>query len=793
MPRISKRIVTASFVAALSAALGALGQDVLSQDRRAFADGLLSRGLYKLALPEYEALSKQNPPPQDLDVVLARLAECRRKVGDNAGAVKAAERVVKEFPTGKSRFQALLTQAQAISALGDARKASEIFDEIATTPSADKELRLLAMYYAGMAMFNAGEYAGARSRFTTLANMAKEVQTPQAKDLRGFAELFLTDILSRGDAPEAKANAIKAYALIAQSPISPRVGAEALYKGAVLAYQTKNYAEAVARFADLASKYPDDPRVADSRILAMWANFSAGRYSEAAQIAERTMEQGGVSNAELAECSYIKASSLANLMRRKEAVEAYDALIAKYPGTKFAASATYERLLTLFKDGDFERVLADAPKVSNPSPAIAPDLVWLQAESAEALKNPGQASQFYRMLVDKYPDSRLAPDAAYRYANHLRETQAWGEAAKAYQKLVAAHPESPLVPYCLYASGCCLFNCGKFEDAVRDFDALLGKYPNDSLVGETLLQKAVALYRTKNLREAGATLDLLISKYPNHARLRDARFERARICYELEDFQAAEKFLQQVLAGNPPVETAREANFLLGLVYDAMGRPADAAAKFQPLLADSYREKLPSDRLVWLADFQFARKKFAEALEATVELEARELPADLRQKSDFIAARSHMALSNTNAAVAAFRRAAESGVKTRLSAEAALRLGEILMDDTNQLQMASRYLTSAVSLASSPDMASTRALAYYQLARAAERRGDVNEAIRLHLAMSILYEGDPSVAKAFSEAVRLLKVAGREEEIADVMAEFRARYPKEAAAFEAAERGASQK
>ena len=84
MPRISKRIATASLAAALAVALGALGQDVLSQDRRAFADGLLSRGLYKLALPEYEALAKQNPPPQDLDVVLARLAECRRKVGDNA-------------------------------------------------------------------------------------------------------------------------------------------------------------------------------------------------------------------------------------------------------------------------------------------------------------------------------------------------------------------------------------------------------------------------------------------------------------------------------------------------------------------------------------------------------------------------------------------------------------------------------------------------------------------------------------------------------------------------------------
>ena len=42
------------------------GADVIEQgDRKLFADGLYSRGLHGLALPEYESLSQRTPPPRN--------------------------------------------------------------------------------------------------------------------------------------------------------------------------------------------------------------------------------------------------------------------------------------------------------------------------------------------------------------------------------------------------------------------------------------------------------------------------------------------------------------------------------------------------------------------------------------------------------------------------------------------------------------------------------------------------------------------------------------------------------
>ena len=70
------------------ASAAAFAQEIAAPDRRAFADGLMSRGLVQLALPEYRALAADAATPER-DVVLYRLAECARQTGDRDAAKKA--------------------------------------------------------------------------------------------------------------------------------------------------------------------------------------------------------------------------------------------------------------------------------------------------------------------------------------------------------------------------------------------------------------------------------------------------------------------------------------------------------------------------------------------------------------------------------------------------------------------------------------------------------------------------------------------------------------------------------
>lgn len=752
-------------------------EDILGQDRRSFADGLYARGLYRLAIPEYENLSKQTPPPQELDIILYRLAECKRQNGDLQGTVALCNRVLKEFPNGKAIFHARISLAQALDALGQKQQAATIFETIATDPAADQELRSLAMYFSGESRYASGDYNTAKIRFGMLLKMLEGFKPFQnSNDIKAYAKLYLADIDGRD--PLKTDSALAQYKAIADSPVTPGIGAKALYKGAVLAFNSKKYEEAVSRFALLFGKYPNDALVYEAMLPAAWSNFNVGRYSEALTLAEKTAVSPVANNPVKAECAYIKASSLNKLLRRDEAVIAFDELISKYPNSSFADAARYERLVALFNDGAYLQVLRDAATISNPSPSFAADLIWIQAESAEALKDSSRAAQFYQMLANRHPDSSLAPDALYRYATHLRNNQNWLEAANAYQKLIASYKNSELIPYSLCASGTCYFYLEKFESAIRDFDKLITDYQGHKLIPEATFQKALSQEKLGQKKEAGATLDTLLADYPKFERNIDVKLARARISYERKDFGDAEKILKELLKSSPSQELSRETSFLLGLVLEAQGRATEAASQFQPLLEESFRDKIDPSRLAWLADFQFSQKKYNEAITAANELIKREITPELQQSAQVILARSQLALANTNAAALAFKAAADSPARTHYSAEAALRYGELILDDKSQQSTARRYLQEAARRASDPSLGAVRANAYYDLARLAELEGNNEEAIRLFLAMSLLYEDKELVTKAMLSASGLLKSAGRHDEAAAVEEDLKTRYPE---------------
>lgn len=773
------KVPTAALLAFLVAASAASGDDLVAQDRRGFADGLMARGLYGLALQEYASLAEA-PEKEGLDVVLSRLAECQRRTGDNRAAAATCERFAREFPSSPHRFNASVTYAQALAALGDAKRASGIFDEISTEPAAPRELRLTAMYFAGESYFKSGDKNSARSRFSMLASGAGGGEVPDSvRELRDFASLYLAEIDAGKGGEGAVDGALDAYARIAAAPASPRIGAEALFKGACLAYSAKRYDEAVARFAALLSKYPGDIRIADARLTAAWANFGAGRYADAETFADAFLAHsaGAASGADKnADALYVKAASLARTGRSQDALDAFARLLSEWPESRFSANARYERLVLLFRAGRHRELLSEAATFANPPADVAPDILWLQAEAAEALGDTGRAVQFYSMLAARHQASPLAADALYRSARHLRESGSLADAAKAFRLLPLDYPDSPLVPYALYESGCCLMALGKFEDAVRDFGTIPSKYPDHALEAEAMLQKGVAQRRLGLDRDAGATFDALAAKHGGTDAAAKAAFERARIFYDAGDHAAAERLLRPLAeSATATPEAKREAGFLLGLAIHAQGREDEAADLFQPLLEGAMRSKLPVDRLIWLAEFQYLRGRYAEVSDAGRELLGREISDGVRQAANILVARSQLALSNTNAAASAFRAAAESPVRTGYSSEAALRLAEILAAD-GDAPGARQWFSKAIDFASGEGLESVRARAYLGLAASREASGETSEALRLYLAVSLLFDGGDEVKDAMESAERLLRAEGRAAEADAIRADRIARF-----------------
>lgn len=747
-----------------------------ARDRKLLADGLFNRSLHALALPEYQELASRQPPPPGMDEILYRLGECQRHLRRIEEAEVSFRRAAAEFPQSPLRERAVLMRGLLILEMGRPAVSAELLENLLAVAKAD-EILITALYHAGEAREKSGAAEAAIAHYQELRR-----RNP-AHELAAYAGLRLAHLQARDMQPAGIATAMALYRELADKPFNPRSGAEALFQAATLAYHAGDFENSARLYRLLSESHPGDQRVPEAARPAAWAHMRTGRFSEALQYAQVALADDAPAKpapAERAEWLYIAANCLRMLERRPEALASYDALLAESPSSPYAPAARYERLLTLYKQAEYARVLKDAAAFADPPPEIVPDLLWLQADAAEALKDGPRAIQFYRLLLQKAPQDRLAPDAAYRLAHQFQAQQAWGEASRAYLHLVENWPTNAMVPQALFASGCSLARAGQSDGALRDWRQLLTRFPRHELVPETLFQKALEETKRDGGRAAAETLDQLLRDHPAYTQLDEARFWRAQHAYAAGELELAESLLRACRNGKPPLAIRREADFLLGLVLQATGRDEEAAACFQPLLKAPVGDKFTVDRLQWLAEFQYGRKAFGDSEAAARAMLTRsDLSPEWRQAGHTLLARALRAGGNRTGAIAACRQALEVGARTRYGAEAALRLGEMLLEEGGESDVAAAEaaLAEAAKRAATPDLQDIRAYAYAGLARAAEQRDDKTAAIRYHMSVAILFDDDQMVPLALDRAATLLAEAGRGEESRAAAAELAERYP----------------
>ncbi len=750
-------------------------QDMIGGDRRAFADGLLSRKMYKLALPEYLAVLQSQKTTNELDVVLYRAAECQRRLGQRQDARVNCQKLIEQFPKSTMVPRAGFMLGLILLDEGKALEASSSFDKIAVMPGIENDLRISALYHSGEALERLGGHNQA-----ALSRYAEILKISRTAEVAFFAVLRIAYLKSEIGTKEMTESAMQDYLALAKAPFNARVGAEALYQAARLRYNTENYEEAASLYRQLFQKYPNDLRCNESIRPAAWANFRSGRVVEATGMADRALA-GKEPITHHDEWLYLKANCVARTLNA-DAIAAYDALINKFPNSKFTPPAQYERLTTLFSQEKYAQVLADADTILTPPSNVVDNLYWIQAQSAERVKDYAREVQFYGLLVEKCSASDLAPEAGYRLAWRLQQLEKYKEASVAYHVVITKWPNYELVPKALFASGLCLAQLGQSVEALRDWGVLLTKYPTDETVPEALFQKAMEETKLGESRKALETLEVILSKHPNFKRRNEAKYWKAMHYYELKELVEAEKLLHEAIAENPPIEIKREATFLLGLILQAGGKDAEAAKCFQSILDAPIRGKFTSDRLSWLSEFQYSRGSYLEAEAAAKELVDGATAPDWKEAGYTLLGRAQIALKKYDEAIVSYKAASEVKAGTKYGAESTLRLAEALLEHKKDYVQAEKYFQMAGSRASSPQLVDIRAMAYAGLGACLEGRNDLESALRYSLSVGILFDDAVIVPKALNRASNILVKLNRAEEAAQVKAELMERYPDSAEA-----------
>ncbi|NLE40912.1 MAG: tetratricopeptide repeat protein [Lentisphaerae bacterium] len=745
------------------------------EDRRAFADGLFSREMYRAAAIEYAELLLLHPQGEDRDMLYFRLGESLRLSGDRENAAKAFLKA-SQVPEGPFRLRARFKRAALFLEIGQAEAAAEMFDALLKETLPD-DIRELSLYYHGESLSQSGHDAQAAQQLEAL------LKAYPRSEMAAYAKLSLGRIYAQPGEAADVARSRKLLDEVAEAPPTPRLGAEALYLIARGEFANKNYKEAAASFQKLESRHPGDVRVAESRLQAAWAYLNASLFDNALKSSNAALEsaESSLPAAFRVEHLYIRACALFQLLRYDEAVKAYAETVAADPQGPYAAKSQYQMALAAYRNARYAEAMAALAAVLA-DPAMRRDGLWLMAESASGAGDADAAVQHYKLLVSEFPDSPYAPDALYRLGHQLQLRKSWTDASVFFLQLAERFPESDLAPRALFASASSLSSAGQGPQALRDWTEYLKRYPDAEGVPEALYQKALEEIRQNLKTEALGTLDALLTRFPKTSRLADAQLWRGHLLVEKGNLKDAETAFRAVLAGTPSDDARRQARFSLAMTLQQGERQDEAATIFQSLIDDPVRAKFTPQQLAWLSEHQFAKRDFANAGKTAAILVEHTQDPGWRQVAWTLAARAFRAQDQNEEAEKAYRAAIAIEVRSRHFAESTLRLAELMLERGDAPE-AERLFALAVERCAAPELQPLRIHAYAGLGRAAIKAGRKDDAAKYLMMVSLLYKDDALVPPIMAETIRILDELGRAADADSIRDDLVATYPesKEAA------------
>jgi TolA-binding protein len=751
-------------LSALSVVFFALPLRASTSDQLQFANGLFSRGLYELALAEYENLLEGSADFPNQDAVLFRRAECYREMGNKRAAEAAYRRVLTEKPESPYRFRAEFRRAELFVAGRQYEVAESLFAMlIARNPPA--EVMASSIYFLGYAQDRQEKFQEAESSYR------KVVVDHKDSPYSAYAALALAQIFLNAEGREAEADALLKD-LEENSP-TDRVAAEAVFLRADAAYRSEKFSKSAALYRVLMDRFPKDRRARESRLQAAWSLYNDGAHDEALELARRVLAESEPADA--ADWLYLKANAERKAGDASASIATYDTLLSAYPSNSVSAAAMYEQLLMYYTAENYEQVIGRGSGIQV-SADLREDYLWLLAESFSQLGRDTEALTQFKALTKEFPDSERAASALFRQARILQAAQNTADAARHYEETAEKHPTSELAAEALYTAGYCWMAERRFEEAIKNWSQLRNSHPTFERIDDAQYQKGLAEIKLEREEEAVTTFLELVRDAPDCAHAANALYWVAVLAEKSGDLAEAEQRLREALLKKPDVSLEGQIQYRLAAVLQKREKFEEAADLLQSLLDGPVAGEMPDELLEWLARYRIERQEGPSAVAAAGVLSSRSVSPAWTQIAEYLKGEAFLLGGDADSAQAAFAASIEAEADTQEEVLAASRLAGIAFEKGN-LPEAEKYYSLAAELASDPQLLNIQATSYFGLGRVAEARQDWAEAARRFLSVGILFD-DPAVTpEALFYAVRAFEKAGKGRERKKVAEELLERYP----------------
>jgi len=733
------------------------------EERLLFANGLYRRGLFDIAIPEYQGLLAEPSATNMHDIAAFRIAECQRSLGKTNEAAAAFDLVAENYPQSSFAVRAAFRRAEIDWSAGRLKDASKRFQQVIDQkPPADIESA--SLYFLGISQFGIDRYEPAEKNLRRLLNDHRD--SPYAD----YALIALADlIIQQGGSKKEAAELLKA---VADEPETPTLGAEATAKAGRLAYNDKQLEVASDWFTRLAQQHRDDTWYKQTLMEAAWSHLLSGRTGKARDAAAEGLSAASANDKPA--WLYLSANIERRDQHTKKAAVLYDELLQTAPEHELAATAAFEACSMAWQDSDYERVLKLHDLASGP-PEHTLSLLWMKAGSLRGLKRNDEAAIAYETIVSNFPDSDRAPASAYQLALITEEKGDVATAAKLFESVAVTHANAAIAPDALMAAASAYLRVNDVDAAASTWRNAIKQHPDYPGLDEAYMGLARAEVKREKFKPAAEALDKLLSR-PDGPLTAEALYLRGTLFEKDEAYDESENYYQRALKNKPAPALARQVQYRRVAVLQRQGRNDDAADLMNKLLADGAGDQLPSPLMEWLARWNLQNNNYPAAEKAALRLaEAGDTPI-WKQVGYYIAGTAALEQKKNKRAVAAFSEAAALGLNTRETADSLYQLGLIALEE-KQPETALQHFSRAAEYASTDATMDIRAKSYLQLGIAHEELGQWTDAGRYYMSVGVLFD-DPSLTpESLYRAAGALHAQQKDSERERVVAELRERFP----------------
>src|SRR5437867_2064326 len=384
-------------------------------DRRQleYANGLFTRKLYDLAIPEYQKYLEDYPGRPGRANAYFSLGECYRNLNRVSNARTNFQKVLNDY--GDSEFAGAAAYALAEMAFTgkDYAAALPLFHR-AAAKSKEPAVTLSAHYFEARCLEATGRKEEAADIYVQVAEAGNP--NPYREDARWTAASILA---SRG----RKIDALKQYEALANESQKPALKAESAVRGGIIALELvqadkgKSDKAMADRATALLQKGRTLPEAGKFRAIAQVGlrrlQYQTGQYAQL--VADYKKELEKLPEPAQAEVLLLAANSERQLGHSKEAEALYRQIISKYPDREEAKDAAYQQLINVYNSdpmalsGAVDQFLA-----TNPTNGRADEAKLLKAEALYKQQNYTEAGSLYGELRGSQLSTKLRAEAAYK-------------------------------------------------------------------------------------------------------------------------------------------------------------------------------------------------------------------------------------------------------------------------------------------------------------------------------------------------------------------------------------------